>query len=474
MKRLFMEQRLNVMAIFGLIVIALGVGLYITRNQRLKLPFIDPKPMRIDVVLQNAQAVVPGQGQAAQVAGVNVGLVSKVRLREGRAIVTLDIEPEYDDLIHDDARALLRPRTGLKDMYIQIFPGSKKAPLIEDGFTIPVERTMTDVDLDEILAGLDADTRDYVRLLVNGTNRGLRRRGSDLAEVFERLGPTFRDLERVNRAVASERRALERSITAFARLNGRLARRPEDLTQLVDASAATFEAFASEEGRLRETLTELPPTLRQATSTLRAASPFADELGSATRELIPAVRELDRANRAVRPFAREATPIVRDEIRPFVRESRPVVRNLGKAAGELAGTNFPELTRSTKVFNTLFNMFGFNPNGREEADSGNPDREEGYLFHTAWTSHQGVNLQNRDDANGPVRPVFLTGTCTTLTSLVENEPELEFAMNLSPILAAVCDDPDTASINLDEIENLLPKPPGAPSAPPARTREGGR
>ena len=459
MKRLIKEQRMNVTAIFGLIVIALGVGLYISRNQRLRLPVIDPKPMRVDVVLQNAQAVVPGQGQAAQVAGVDIGLVSKIRLEEGRAIVSLDIEPEFDDLIHTDARAMLRPRTGLKDMYIQIFPGSQKAPLIGDGFTIPIERTLTDLDLDEILAGLDEDTRDYVRLLVNGTGRGLRRRGEDLAEVFKRFGPTFNDLQRVNRAVASERRALERSITAFGDLNNRLARRPEDLTQLVDASAATFEAFASEEDRLRETLDELPPTLRQATSTLQAARPFADELGPATRALIPAVRELDRANRAVRPFAREATPIIRDEIRPFVRESRPVVRDLGQAAGDLAGTSFPELTRSTGVLNTLVNMLGFNPGGREADDGRNPDREEGYLFHTAWTSHQGVNLQNRDDANGPVRPIFLTGTCTTLTSLVENEPELEFAMNLSPILAGVCNDPDTSSIDLDDVTGLVPVPP---------------
>jgi phospholipid/cholesterol/gamma-HCH transport system substrate-binding protein len=459
------KQLGNVAAILGLMVLSLAIGLYIAQQQRLRIPFVDPKPMRIDVELANAQAVTPGQGQSAQVAGVQIGLVGDVRLKDGRAIVGLDIEPEYADLIHTDARALLRPRTGLKDMYVQIFPGSPEKPLVKEGFTIPLSRTLTDVDLDEILAVLDERTLDYVKLLVNGTGRGLRRRGSDLAEVFKRFEPTVADLERVNRAVASERDALERSITSLARINGRLARRPEDLTQLVDFSAATFEAFASEDDRLRETISELAPSLQQATSTLRDVRPFADQLGPATRELVPAFRELDRANRAVRPFAREATPILREEIRPFVRASRPLVRDLRPAAAGLADRSFPEFTRTGRVLNRFFNMLGFNPNGREPASK--PDREEGYLFWTAWASHQGVNLQNIDDANGPIRPVFLTGTCTTLVSLVNDNPELEFLMNLSPVLATACGDPETAS--------LLPELPELPELPdlPVNAKEAG-
>ena len=75
-------------------------------------------------------------------------------------------------------------------------------------------------------------------------------------------------------------------------------------------------------------------------------------------------------------------------------------------------------------------------------------REEGYLFWLAWATHQGANLQSIDDANGPMRPIFLTGTCSTLTSLVNDEPALEFALGLSPLLATVCKNPDTASLSV--------------------------
>ena len=99
-------------AILVLVAIALAVGAYILDEQRLRFPLAEPKPFRINVEIDNAQAVTPGQGQTAQVAGVRIGDIAQVSLRDGRALVGLDIEPRYADLIHRDARAQLRPRTG--------------------------------------------------------------------------------------------------------------------------------------------------------------------------------------------------------------------------------------------------------------------------------------------------------------------------------------------------------------------------
>jgi hypothetical protein len=47
-----------------------------------------------------------------------------------------------------------------------------------------------------------------------------------------------------------------------------------------------------------------------------------------------------------------------------------------------------------------------------------------------------------------MRPIFLTGTCTTLTSLVNDVPQLEFALGLSPLLATVCSNPTTRSLSV--------------------------
>ncbi|CAA9503642.1 MAG: hypothetical protein AVDCRST_MAG67-2330 [uncultured Solirubrobacteraceae bacterium] len=431
-------------AVVVLIAIAALVGGYILDNQRFRFPLAEDTPMRINVELDNAQAVTPGQGQTVQVAGVQIGDIGEVSLKNGRAIVGLDIKQEYEDLIHPDAKALLRPRTGLKDMYVQVFPGKRGEP-VKEGFTIPISSALTDVDLDEILSELDARTRDYITLLANGAGEGLRGKGDNLAEVLERYGPTVRDLGRVNREVAKERVALRRLVTSLSRVNAELAKRPEDLTRLVSGASGTLRAFAREDDDLRDAVGELAPTLQTATSTLNAVAPFADELGPATRALLPAVRELENVNAAVSPFAREATPTVRRRIRPFVRTAVPLVKDLAPAARGLART-FPELDRNAKVLNDFVNMLGHNPGGREAPEKAG--RDEGYLFHLGWLTHQTANLQSIDDAHGPMRPIFLTGTCSTLTSLVNDLPQAEFALGLSPLLATVCKNPDTRSLSI--------------------------
>jgi phospholipid/cholesterol/gamma-HCH transport system substrate-binding protein len=443
-----------VLTILGLALLALFVAGYILRQQRVRFPW-EAATVRMYVEADTAQAVTPGQGQAVQVAGVKIGQIMGVKLKDGRARLALEIEPGNTGLIRTDAKAMLRPRTPLKDMYVQILPGTKDAPAAKKGHVVPVANTTTDVNFDQVLSSLDARTRDYVVLLANGAGGGLKNRGKDLAEVFRRFGPTMADLRRVNQAVGQEERALRRLVTSIADLNGELARNPEDLSQLVDASAATFTAFASEDDRLQQSLSELPPTLRQTRQTLRDVRPFARELGPATRALTPAVRALDAANDEVRPFARKATPIVRKEIRPFARGARPLVADLAPAAKDLSAT-IPELVRGGRVANRFFNMLGSNPNGAE--GPGAAGREEGYLFWLGWLFHQTVNLQNVEDANGPMRPIFLTGTCGTLTSLVNNNPLAEFGLNLSPVLATQCGNPNTNSVDLGGLVEQLPAP----------------
>ena len=47
-------------------------------------------------------------------------------------MVEIEIDPEYEDLIREDATALLRPKTALKDMFLEVDPGTGEV-LEEDG-----------------------------------------------------------------------------------------------------------------------------------------------------------------------------------------------------------------------------------------------------------------------------------------------------------------------------------------------------
>ena len=58
------------------------------------------------------------------IAGVKIGEVGDVELEDGRAVVTMQIKDKYKP-IYRDATVLLRPKTGLKDMYLALDPGTQ-------------------------------------------------------------------------------------------------------------------------------------------------------------------------------------------------------------------------------------------------------------------------------------------------------------------------------------------------------------
>jgi phospholipid/cholesterol/gamma-HCH transport system substrate-binding protein len=436
MRRIFRHNLGNVAAIIALLVLASGVSLYILQHERLRIPFIDDKPFTLYAEFSTGQAVTAGQGQTIQVSGVRIGDIGSVELRGGRAIVQMQIDPEFDHLVHTDANALLRPKTGLKDMFIDLDPGTNGAPTAKAGWTLPIRSTLPDVNPDEILASLDSDTRDYLKLLLQGARGGLEGRGADLRDVFARFEPTHRDLARFQGAIALRRDNLRHLIGSLRQLNETLAQQPDELAGLVDSSAAVLRSFASEETSISTAVDRLPSTLSQTTDTLGRVERFAEVLAPAAEHLRPAARAIDDANAAIIPFAREITPRLRDDIRPFVRDSRPLVRDLRPAAGRLSRAT-PDLTSTFKRLNHLFNLIAYNPNGAESPSVGS-SRQEGYLFWIGWIDHMAIQLFSNADAHGTFRPTTVGATCSTIQREIQDRPEVEFLQGLTPILVGAC------------------------------------
>ena len=135
------------LAILGVVVLGIGIGAYVLANQRLRFPLIEDAPYTVKAELPDAQAVTPGQGQTIVVAGVRVGDIGKVELEDGKAVVELQLEPKYRRLLRDDASALLRAKTGTKDMFLEVDPGDGKP--LPDGGRIQVSNTLPDIDPDK-------------------------------------------------------------------------------------------------------------------------------------------------------------------------------------------------------------------------------------------------------------------------------------------------------------------------------------
>jgi phospholipid/cholesterol/gamma-HCH transport system substrate-binding protein len=453
-------------ALAVLAAIGIGAAAYILNKQDFRIPLIEESPFEIKAEFSEASGVKPGQNQAVRIAGVRIGEISDVEVDNGRAVLTLAIDRKYAQRIHRDATALLRPRTGLEDMFVELEPGTPHSPRMPEHGRIGIGDTLPEVRSDQILSELDARTRDYLKLLIDGGGRGLAGRADDLRALLRRLEPLHRDLARVEGALADQRHALRRLVHNYGALTTELARQDGELTTLVRASSQVFSAFAEHDTDLERSVARLPGALRETRAALAKVEPFANELGPSLESLRPAFRHLDEANEALRRLAVDTTPAVRSEIRPFVRRATPYLADLEPGARNLAQA-MPDLDTSFAELNRFFNMAAYNPNGAEPVSgeaARDARREEGYLFWLAWLSHTSNNLFSTSDVSGPFRRSNFAISCSTLRGLVSANPALEQILGVTALLG------DTSLCPVGGGEPLVPLPKVRDNAAPGGLR----
>ena len=421
MKRAIKNHLRDFIAILLLFVVAFGVASYVLSQQRFNLPAWVPGLGKDFYVLhaefRTAKAVTPGQGQTVTIAGINVGEISKVELVDGRARVEMKLEEKYGERVRKDATLLLRPKTGLEDMVIEMTPGSSDAAKAPEGWTVPIQNTLPTVQLDEILASLDRDTRDYLQLLVAGAGAGLEDAGDDLAATFKRFEPGAKYARQMTAKLIERRGNIERSIHNLRLLVEAVGDQDDQLSQLIDSSNTVFRSFANQDANIRSALQQLPPTLQVTNRALDKTERLARILGPAFQDLRPTARALGPTLRRVRPFLTTSTPIIRDQLRPFARDVLPTVKSLRGAARGLAEVT-PDLRDTLQVLNYLFNTLAYNPPG---------SAEEGYLFWASWANHLGSLIFFNQDAHGPIRRGAVLISCNTaqvLNTIIASDPRL--------------------------------------------------
>ena len=395
----------SAVAIIALAVVGIGTAGAILSGQGVRapgwVPLIGSDSFELRAEFSSAQAVIPGQGQSVNIAGVKVGEVTGVAVEDGRAVVTMEVPNEDAALLRSDATLIPRPRTGLNDMTIELDSGTSDEQLAE-GATVPLAQTEAQVQPDEILATLDGDTRAFLKLLLNGGGEALGGRGRELSAVLRRIEPFGRDVAQINSLLAERRGSLRRVVHNFTLLSEELARNDDQLAQFVDSSNAVLGAFADQEQAIRASLQELPATLEATLGAVRSSDSFALAATPALEALRPAARALGPALRQVRPFFSDTITPIRSQIRPFTRQVRKPVKHLDGASGPLAKTA-KGLDPGLTDLNALLNTLAFNPEGSEE----------GYLFWLSWLNHDTNTVFLTQDATGPLRHGMIILSCQT-------------------------------------------------------------
>jgi phospholipid/cholesterol/gamma-HCH transport system substrate-binding protein len=387
-----------VLAIAG---IAMMLGIFTQQKASLPawLPVVGEEFDHISAQFSSAQAVTPGQGQAVDIAGIQIGKVTSVDLENGHAVVGMDIEPKYMKLIHPDASFLLRPKTNLNDMIVEIEPGEEKGQ-IEDGAEFTLSQTEPNTNLDAFLATLDADTRQYLQLLVAGGAQGIGGRGKQLSNALRRFQPFVHYTAKLNKAIAARHVALARVIHNFNLLTTELARHDTSVQRFVTSSRAALGNFANQQESVQAAFREFPSALEAAKAGLASSNQFSQVAYPTLVKLIPQAQALTPAFAATERLFSQTTAPIRDQIRPFTREIRPVLTH-GAEAAEPFEKTVRSFGNSLGGFNSFLNQLAYKPKGKQS-----------YLFYLPWLNHDFNAAFNTEDAGGPILRGLVEISCT--------------------------------------------------------------
>ena len=336
------------MALFALSVFAIGLFLWLSFGGQLPLK---PQGYRFKLPLTDGPNLVTEAD--VRISGVNVGKVKTEELDRGgaRSLAEIEIEEQYAP-IPSDTKAILREKTLLGESYIELSPGSPKAPTLPENSTLPQAQVDESVQFDEILRIFDPETKQAYREWMAGTALASRNgAGEDLNNAFGNLAPFAVDGADLLEVLNSQRGDLKSLINNTGRVFGALSEGDGVLRSLIVNSEETFEALASEEESLKETFRILPTFLDESRRTVdrldrfaRNTDPLVTRLKPVARELPPTLRDLGRLS----PDLRELFI----DLRPLIREAPAT---LPDAARFLRGLRDEGVTRGIQTFFSEFN-----------------------------------------------------------------------------------------------------------------------
>ncbi|WP_433334145.1 MCE family protein [Spirillospora sp. CA-294931] len=230
-----------------------------------------PSGPRITAYFAAAVGVYPGSD--VRVLGVRVGEIEEITPVGTQVRTRLRLE--RDARVPADARALVVAPSVVADRYIQLTPAYTGGPRMETGARIPVSRTATPVELDQLYDSLKRISGD---LGPKGANSGgaLSRAIKTGAENLRGNGPAFNEM-----------------IAEFGKANRTLAGTSDDLFATISNLQKFTTMIKENDGQVRRAERQLA----EVTGFLAADR---DELAGALRELslaLAQVRDFIRDNR---------------------------------------------------------------------------------------------------------------------------------------------------------------------------------
>ena len=335
----------DVTAILALILAGLLVAGVILAKQRVHWPWQDELILKAD--FRSVPAISPGNGQEVRIAGVTVGRITEAEVTDnGRARLTLSLDPGHP--VYKDTHLVLRPKTPLNDMYVEMSQGTERAGELEQGSLIPVDQTSNPVQVDEVLSHLDESTRAALTALLGESDVALANAATNLPKGLDAADQTLGTFRPVLKAMAHRRESIASLVTALQQIASAVGKDDERLQHLVASLATTVTTLAEHDDDVRAALKALPGAtdeLREATSAVTGLSAeldpalvnlrkASDDLPSALESLGDVAHEVEDTAVRARPVVEKLRPVLAD-LRPFVNALQPTLNDVVPIASRL-------------------------------------------------------------------------------------------------------------------------------------------
>lgn len=350
-----------------------------------------------------------------RIAGVEVGQVISSSRDGNDTVVTFTVEGSGRP-IHSDAFAEIRPRIFLEgNFFIELNPGSPSAPEMSSGATIPVSRTSTAVQLDEVLSALQSPVRADLSHLLESYGEALTHKpnaAEDATQLPEVQGKTGAEglngalryggtagrysAQVSNAFLGTQDGDLSRLILGAGQTFGAFASREADLKGLIDNFEVFTGALAAQSANLSTTIRLLSPTLKTAHTSLVSLDRTLPPLRTYAIELTPAVAALPGLISASKPWLNQVRPLLTGKegggVAKLLRELTPGLAGAAQA-GKVSA--LPELNQLSLCTTKVLVPTG-NQTINDRFSTGGPNYRE---FFYALSNLAGVG-QNFD-GNGP-------------------------------------------------------------------------
>jgi phospholipid/cholesterol/gamma-HCH transport system substrate-binding protein len=267
---------------------------------------------QVRATFQNASQIV--QGDLVQVAGNQIGTVSKIALTpQGQAQLTLTITNGSYIKLRQGTQATVRELSlsGIASRYVSLQVGSAAAKIPNNG-VISAANTTSEVDLDQLFNTLNGPTRKGLQNVFLGSALQYKGYGKTAQAAFAYLNPAIASSSTLFNEIDRNTGQFTNFVVKTGNLVTDLAQRSSDLSGLIQHLSTTTSALAAQRVNLGSSLRQLPGFMRLANTTFVNLRTALNDITPLVNVSKPVAPKLQKLLVQLRPLAQDSVPTVRD------------------------------------------------------------------------------------------------------------------------------------------------------------------